>query len=59
MPDVLEVVDVSAQIGIDIIVTLKDRLEALLQIFAFRVRLACLGIDRMMTHDNHPLLLCH
>ena len=55
----LEVVDVSAQIGIDIVVTLKYRQEALLQIFAFRVGLACLGIDGVMTHDKHPLLFSH
>lgn len=55
--DMLEAVDMSAGTDIHIAMLAKERKEEVLHILALGSVLACIGIHRMMSHDNHPILL--
>ena len=51
--DVLEIMDVSAQVHIDTIL-LEQRFDTILHILALGIRFACIGKDRMMTYNQLP-----
>ena len=53
----LEVVDVSASIYSHIIIFVQDRHHILLHVGAFVFGLGSVGIDRMVSYHNYPILI--